>query len=127
MKKPRSFLSSFSYAVEGIIYAIKHERNIKIHLAFALVVFILMNILELSPIERAILVLVISLVIGAEMLNTAIERLVDLVTEDFHPLAKVVKDVSAAAVLVCAMGAFIIGLLILARPTLELIKGIIGG
>lgn len=127
MKKPRSFLSSFSYAVQGALYAIKHERNLKIHLAFALGVFILMNILELASIERAILVLVISLVIGAEMLNTAIERLVDLVTQDFHPLAKIVKDVSAASVLVCAIGALIIGLLILARPTLELIKGIIGG
>ena len=107
----RKFIKSFGYAIQGIVTAM-HEQNFRFHLLSAVIVIIAGLFTGLSIIEWIIIVLVITLVIGAEMFNTAIERVVDLVSPDYHPLAKQAKDIAAASVLVFAVCSVIIGLLI---------------
>ena len=107
----RKFIKSFSYAIQGIVTAM-HEQNFRFHLLSAVIVIIAGLFTGLSIMEWMIVVLVITLVIGAEMFNTAIERVVDLASPDYHPLAKQAKDIAAASVLVFAVCSVIIGLLI---------------
>lgn len=107
---------SFQHAFAGIWYVIRTQRNAKIHLAIASFVVVLSLFLGLPPAQWALLVLTIALVIAAEILNTVIESLADLVSPDFHPLAKIAKDAAAGAVLVLAIGSVLVGLLILGPP-----------
>lgn len=108
----KKLVNSFKYAIEGFISSFKTERNMKIHvLAMALVVIIGIY-LKLSPIEWCIIVISIALVISAELFNTAIETLVDMVSPERNPNAKLVKDISAAAVLALAIGAAVAGTII---------------
>ena len=83
--------------------------------------------MRLDAVRWAVLVLTIALVFFAEMVNTVVEAIVDLVTPEYHPLAKVAKDVSAGAVLVTAMAAVVVGLLILGPPLLILCQGSFNG
>jgi len=108
--------SSFRYAFAGLWYAWRTQRNTRIHLTVAGAVVALGIWLRLSPMEWALLVLTIGFVLVGEMLNTVAETLVDLVSPDYHPLAKVVKDVAAGAVLLTAIISVICGLLILGPP-----------
>ena len=105
------FFRSFSYAIQGILTAMK-EQNLRFHIVSAVVVVITGIVTGLSLTEWLILTLIIALVIGAEMFNTAIERVVDLSSPEIHPLAKDAKDIAAGAVLVFASASVIIGLLI---------------
>jgi len=107
--RTRNFIQSLSYALEGLRYALRSQRNMRIHALMALVVLFLAFILGFSPLELAILLLTIVLVLGAELLNTAIEATVDLCTEEYNYLAQRAKNVAAAAVLVCAFFAAAIG------------------
>ena len=107
----RKFIKSFGYAIQGIVTAMR-EQNFRFHVLSDVIVMITGLFTGLSIIEWIIIVLVITLVIGAEMFNTAIERVVDLVSPDYHPLAKQAKDIAAAAVLVFAACSVIIGMLI---------------
>ncbi|ATP39470.1 UDP kinase [Solibacillus sp. R5-41] len=107
----RKFFRSFTYAVQGILTATK-EQNLRFHMMSTLVVVIAGIVTVLSVTEWLILTLIIALVIGAEMINTAIERVVDLSSPEIHPLAKDAKDIAAGAVLVFASASVIIGLLI---------------
>lgn len=107
----RKFFRSFTYALQGILTAAK-EQNLRFHLVSAVIVIIAGIVTGLSLMEWLILTLIIALVIGAEMFNTAIERVVDLASPEIHPLAKDAKDVAAGAVLVFASASVIIGLLI---------------
>ena len=107
----RKFFRSFTYAIQGILTATK-EQNLRFHILSAVVVVIAGIVTGLSLVEWLILTLIIALVIGAEMFNTAIERVVDLSSPEIHPLAKDAKDVAAGAVLVFASASVIIGLLI---------------
>jgi diacylglycerol kinase len=107
---------SFSYAFEGWWYVLRTQRNAWIHAAISVAVFALAFWLDVGRFEWAILLLTTMLVWMAEFANTALETIVDLVTPDYHPLAKTAKDVAAAAVLVGALGAVVIGLLILGPP-----------
>lgn len=104
-------IKSFGYAFYGICTAIK-ERNMRIHLFCAVAVFIAGLLTGISVLEWLIIIMIIALVIAAEMINTAIESVVNLASPDFHPLAKQAKDIAAGAVLVFAMASVIIGLLI---------------
>ncbi|KGR74535.1 diacylglycerol kinase family protein [Ureibacillus sinduriensis] len=104
-------LKSFGYAFYGIWTAF-NEQNMRIHMISALIVIIAGVFTGLTNIEWMIIILVITLVIGAEMINTAIESVVNLASPDIHPLAKQAKDVAAGAVLVFALASVIIGLLI---------------
>ncbi len=108
----KKFLNSFTYPIKGLKYAYKNEQNLAFDVGMALVVIIFGFLFKVNKYEWAILVLTIGLVISCELINTAIEAVVDLVTEEYHPLAKVAKDTSAAAVLVFAIVAIIVGLII---------------
>ena len=117
----KKFFHSFTYPIKGLKYAYRNEQNLAVDLGIALVVIIASFIFRVSLIEAAILALTIGLVIACELINTAIEATVDLVTEEYHPLAKVAKDTSAAAVFVFAIVAIIIGLIIFLPKIINLI------
>lgn len=108
----RKFLRSFTFAFEGILYCIKNERNFKVHLLAMVIVIVAGIITKLSVIEWLIIILFITGVLALEMINTGIERAIDLVTEEYHPLAKQAKDVAAGAVLIFAIGSVIAAILI---------------
>ncbi len=108
----KKFLLSFTYPIKGLKYAYRNEQNLAVDVGVALLVIIAGFIFKVNPIEWAILALIIGLVISCELINTSIEAVVDLVTEDYHPLAKVAKDTAAAAVFVFAIVAIIVGLII---------------
>lgn len=111
--KPSSWLESLNCAIEGILWATKSERHIRYHFVAALAVVFLALFFKVSAFEFFLLALAAVMVIFAEMMNTAIETIVDLVTEDYHELAKRAKDVSAGAVLITSVGAIILGYLVL--------------
>lgn len=111
---PRAaFLRSFVYAWSGVRYMFRTQRNARVHLAFAVGAIALGLALRISPLEFAVLALMIVVVLVAEMTNTVVEAVVDLVTRAYHPLAQIAKDVAAGAVLLAAIAAVIVGLLIL--------------
>ncbi|WP_099158540.1 diacylglycerol kinase family protein [Virgibacillus ndiopensis] len=102
----------FSYAWNGLVKTIKSERNFQIHISSAAIVIIIGFILHLSVLEWSIILLVIGLVLIAEMINTAIEQIIDYLKPDIHPKAKVIKDIAAGSVLISAIIAAIVGLII---------------
>ena len=111
-----SRITSFGHAFRGWAYVLKTQHNAWIHSLAATAVFVLGLWLGLPPRDWAVLVLTIAMVFTAEFINTSIEAVVDLASPVHHPLAKVGKDVGAAAVLVAALAAVLVGLLILGPP-----------
>ena len=107
---------SFRYAFEGWAYVLRTQHNAWIHGAATVAVVILAFWLGMSRVEWSILILTIAIVWLAEFTNTALEAVIDLVSPDYHPLAKTAKDVAAGAVLVSACAAVIVGLIILGPP-----------
>ncbi len=122
-----SRLASFKFAFAGWWFMMRTQRNAWIHAVVSTAVFILGLALGLGRLEWAILVLTIGLVWMAEFVNTALEAVVDLASPDLHPLAKVGKDVAAAAVLVGAATAVVVGLLILGPPLWARLSGLFAG
>ena len=116
----RRLFKSFYYASQGIGYAFRTQANLRIHFAVSIVVVIAGVWLQLSAIEWAILVVTMMIVLSAELFNTAIEAALDRVGTDIHPLAKIAKDTAAGAVFITAIGAVIVGLLILGPKLLML-------
>lgn len=112
MKKSRSILESFSYAFQGVFYGFFTERNLKIHLVAAILAISLGVYFKITRIEWALLFFAIFFVLVAETINTAIEQTIDLVTNEYHPLAKNAKNLAAGAVLLSAINAVIIGIII---------------
>jgi diacylglycerol kinase (ATP) len=100
---------SFGHAFRGLFYTWETQRHLRVHLALATLAVFLGLILRLGATEWAVLALTIALVLSLELLNTVVEAVVDLVTPDYHPLARVAKDVAAGAVLVSAMGGVAVG------------------
>ena len=111
-----SRIASFRYAFQGWHHVFRTQQNMWIHGIIATVVFFLALWLRLPAHDWAMLVLTTAMVFAAEFMNTAIEAVVDLASPNKHPLAKIGKDVGAAAVLVAALAAILIGLLILGPP-----------
>lgn len=105
-------LRSFGYAWKGIRCCIGKEQNLSFHLIAMVVTVIAGFLLEITRIDWMIVILCIGVVIAAELFNSAIEKLVDLVSPERHPIAGQVKDIAAGAVLVCAATAAIIGLIV---------------
>lgn len=110
--KSGNFISSFNYAVQGIISALKTERNMKFHYLASVGVIIASLFMDLSRTEFMLMIFSITFVVTAEMINTAIERTVDLVVQDYNPIAKYIKDVSAGAVLISSINAVVCAYLI---------------
>lgn len=105
-------MDSFNDAIEGIIYALKTQRNMRIHFLLAITILFFSLFFNLSRFEILILFFTIALVIVAEMINTSIEATIDLITDRYHELAKIAKNVAAGAVLIAAVNAIIVGYII---------------
>jgi diacylglycerol kinase (ATP) len=105
-------ITSFGHAFRGLSYVLSTQTNAKIHIFAMLCVSIAGYVSSLSTMEWCILTVTISTVIAMEIMNTALETLTDLVSPTYHKLAGIAKDTAAAAVLVTAIGAVIVGLLI---------------
>lgn len=103
---------SFSYAVSGIAFCVRFEKNMRIHIITMLYVLFFSQFYELERSEILILIAVCVTVISLEMVNTAIEVVVDKVSPNYHTLAKIAKDVAAGAVLVAALSAVVVGLVL---------------
>lgn len=108
----KKFKKSFHYALTGIDYALNSDQNLVIHFIVACIVIIASIVLGVSSFEMAILGLTILLVITTEMLNTSIEKAIDLVTKEHRTDAKIAKDVASGMVLIVALGSVVIGVLI---------------
>lgn len=111
-------VKSFRYAIEGIGYVLRYERNARIHLLFALLVFVLGLALRVSAQGLAAIFFAVVIVFLAEIFNTAIEKTLDLIETNHHPQIKIVKDMAAGAVLVAAGAAVAIGVVVF-TPYLE--------
>lgn len=107
-----TLIKSFYYAIKGVLYVFFTQRNMKIHIIAALLVCLLGFFLEISRLEWVIIIICIFLVLITEIINTAIEKTVDLVTREYHYLAKIAKNMAAAAVLLAAINAIIIAFII---------------
>ncbi len=107
-----SIFESFNYAIEGIIHVLRTQRNMRIHFAVAIGVLVAALALNVSRLELIALLLSISFVLIAEMINTAIEAAVDVASTSFDPMAKLAKDIGAGAVLIAAVNAIAVGYLV---------------
>ncbi|MFC1666244.1 diacylglycerol kinase [Candidatus Omnitrophota bacterium] len=112
--KRQSLVESFNSAIEGFIYVFKSQRNMRLHFLMGLSVLLLGIFLNFTYIELIVLCLTIVFVLFAEMVNTAIEHTIDFIREEFHPLARIIKDICAGAVLLSAMSAIIVGYILFA-------------
>lgn len=119
-----SRIKSFSHAFSGLWYVIQTQTNARIHLVATILVICLAWGFNLSKVEWILLVFAIGIVWVAETINTAFESIVDLVSPQRHPLAKIGKDVSAAAVLIAAFVSAVIGLIILGPPFAHFIQSL---
>lgn len=121
----QSMVSSFKHAFLGIAVGIIKERNMKIHVC-AMCLVILFGIgLKISLIEWCICISLCGMVIGAELINCAVEAIMDMVMPDIHPKAKVAKDTAAGAVLVCAISALIVGGIIFIPKMLHIVSFVV--
>ncbi|MCM3111383.1 diacylglycerol kinase family protein [Lederbergia lenta] len=116
----RRLAASFKYAFQGLKHVIIHERNFRIHMIIAILIIIIANYLNISRLEWLFIIISIFGVLVLELVNSAVERVVDLITLDINPLAKQAKDIAATAVLLYAIMAAIIGLIILGPKLLAL-------
>lgn len=108
----KRFLNSFRYSVEGLKYTYKYEQSMFVHVLITIVVVILGILLKISVVEWFICLILIALVISAELMNTAIEAVVDLASPKTNPLAKIAKDTASAAVFILSLASFLCGLII---------------
>jgi diacylglycerol kinase (ATP) len=113
-RRSPALLQSFNYAFEGVIHALRTQRNLRIHFAIAAAVLVLAFIYDVTRLELIALMIAIAFVLIAEMVNTAVEATIDLSTPSFDPLAKIAKDLAAGAVLIASVNAIAVGYLVLA-------------
>jgi diacylglycerol kinase (ATP) len=111
-RRSPTIFDSFNYAFEGIIHVLRTQRNLRIHFAVAVLVLILALVVNVTKLELIALLVSISFVLIAEMLNTAIEAAIDIATTSFDPMAKLAKDIAAGAVLIAAVNALAVGYLV---------------
>jgi diacylglycerol kinase len=107
--KKMKLIKSFGYAWNGIKTTFTSQTNFKIHLLAAIITIVLGFVLNIAAIEWVIIIFCIALVLTMEMINTAVEKLCDVVHKDTHPIIKMVKDIAAGAVLVVAANSLIVG------------------
>src|SRR5690242_10047635 len=113
-RRSPTILDSFNYATEGIIHVLRTQRNLRIHFAVAFIVLIAALVINVTKLELIALLISITFVLIAEMLNTAIEAAIDIATTSFDPMAKLAKDIAAGAVLIAAVNAVGVGYLVFA-------------
>ncbi|MDP2921903.1 MAG: diacylglycerol kinase [Candidatus Omnitrophota bacterium] len=110
----QSLVESFNAAIEGFVYVFKSQRNMRLHFLMGLFALLLGVLLNFTYVELMILCLTIAFVLFAEMFNTAIEYTVNLVSQEYNPLARIVKDIGAGAVLLSSMAAIVVGYILFA-------------
>lgn len=120
----KKFWHSFRFAAQGIVWAFKSELNMKVHSGLAVLVLAAAAVFKLPAASWMLLLLAITLVLAAELLNTAVEATVDLVSPEIHPLAKIAKDTAAGAVLLTAVFAVIMGIYVFYHPVMDWIAGL---
>lgn len=113
---------SFRNAFRGLRQAIARERNMRIHVAAAVLCILLGIVCRLDPVSWAVLFIAIGLVVVTELINTAVEKLVDMITTEYSTKARAVKDIAAGAVLVAAIVAVALGALVFIPPLLRLAR-----
>jgi diacylglycerol kinase (ATP) len=118
---------SFGSAIEGFIYVLKTQRNMRLHFLFAALIIILSFLVNPERSERLALVISICLVLLTEMLNTAVELAIDMISDKFHPIARIVKDVCAGCVLIATINAFVVGYFVFIRDdiSLKIMQGVL--
>ncbi len=109
-----TLLQSFNYAFQGLVYAVRFQRNMRVHLIIGALVLITSVFLNLSRLEFTVVVFAVMFVLAMELLNSAVEKVVDIATSEIDPRAKAAKDVAAGAVLVAAINALVVAYLVLA-------------
>lgn len=124
--KPTRFIDSVNCAIEGIIHTARTQKHMRYHFLAALCIFPLTLMLGVTETEFILISLSICFVLFAELMNTAVEAVVDLVTTEFHPLAKTAKDVAAGSVLVASIGAAVMGWLTLSKYIFPVYKEALG-
>lgn len=118
-----NLIASFSYAVQGILYALRTQRNFRIHAGVTVLVISVGIALQLSTVSIAVLALTCGAVMALELINTALEAVVDLtVKQSYHELAKIAKDCAAGAVFIAALTAVIVAVCIIAPPLLVVVQ-----
>ncbi|MCL2020418.1 MAG: diacylglycerol kinase family protein [Oscillospiraceae bacterium] len=108
----KHFLNSFRYAMSGILFSAKYERNMRIHMVITLYVLYFTKFYDFTRVEIILLILTCISAITLEMVNTSIEVVIDKVSPHYHTLAKIGKDVAAGAVLIATIGAVVIGIIL---------------
>ena len=111
-RRARTLLESFNFAVEGIIHVLRTQRNMRIHMLAAVIVFVAALATSVTRLELIALLLAIAFVFITEMLNSALEQAIDVSTTSFDPLAKLAKDIAAGAVLIATLNAIAVGYLV---------------
>jgi diacylglycerol kinase len=106
------FIAGFGYAFNGLWYTLHTQRNVRIHVSIAIIAILLGIVLHITAVEFALVFVAITGVFIAEMFNTVFELCIDLASPDYHPLAKIAKDVAAGAVLLSAILSIVIGLFV---------------
>ena len=124
-KNLKKLIRSFGFSIEGLKYAYTYKQNMFIHCIVTILIIIFGFVLKINSIEWFFVFLFIGLVSAAELFNTAIEALTDLVSPEFHPLAKIVKDTASAAVMMLAFSAFCVGVIIYIPKLYDFIIGFI--
>ncbi len=120
----KRFFKSFKYSIDGLIYAYKYEQSMLIHVIVTILVILVNIFFGVNGTEWLISLMAIGMVLAAELINTAIEAVVDLVTLEIHPLAKIAKDCGSAATFVLAMMAAAIGIVIYLPYVMQLVGNI---
>jgi diacylglycerol kinase len=123
MRSWRAFLKSFVYASQGIAHGFRTQRNMRVELAIAVAVVAAGIFLRISAVEWAVIFVCIGLVLAAELINTVTELAVDLLTQKYHPMAKLAKDAGAGAVLITALASVAVGVAIFGPRIWRLLFG----
>ncbi len=119
--KAENLVKSFQYAFRGFMYTLRTQRNFRIHCSAAVIALAAAAALQISWLEAALLFSAVFAVLVCELMNTAIEKTIDMVTEDFHPLAMVAKNCAAAAVLLASIYAMAVGAVLFVPRLLALL------
>ena len=113
-RRQHSLLQSFNYAFQGLVSAVRHQRNMRVHIVLAFAVLLASVFLNLTRLQLVVIFVAVAFVFITEMINSAVETVVDMVTDEFDPRAKAAKDMAAGAVLVAAANALVVAYLVLA-------------
>lgn len=124
-KKKRTFLDSVKNCLDGINYTLSHEINFKREMIIGIIVVIMSAVLKISILEWVIVILLINFVLVCELINTALEKAVDLYTNEFNETAKIVKDVAGAAVFVMSVFSAVIGMIIFLPKLVDFINNLL--